>query len=187
MANAILTTTISGDIRPVGMPQQALTAILINGIYQLSYTRNFDNLAPSLASAIVPGAAILTGSPDAQSLLLSSTLVDLNDDSAPQDLFTVDVDVIVFVVYRIVIRNASTSLTTASVSFGWNDPTYNNVVANATYTELTGPTLETSIFPKAGAQQGGSESIFRLQVNTEQGAPATAIIDVFGYTSTSNG
>lgn len=180
MANAILTSTIAPRQFP-DMPAQALVAILSNNVYVLTYDRNFDNLAPSLASAITPGAALLTGSASAQSLLLASAAVDFDDDSAPQDLFSIPVEVIDFFVYRIVIRNVSTNLTTASISFGYNDPAYNDVIADATYTELTGPTLETAVFPKAGAQKGGSEGIFRMLVNTAQGGAATGIVDVFGY------
>lgn len=182
MANAILTTTIAPQQFP-DMPRQALVAILTNGVYQLTYERTFDNLAPSLASAIVPGAALLQASPLAQSLLLKSVAVDFNDDSAEQELYDVPIG-FELTVYRLVIRNASTSLTTASISFGYVDPTYADVVADATYTELTGPTLETSVFPKAGALisgRGSGGNTLSMLVNTAQGAPATGIVDIFGY------
>ncbi|MEK6282045.1 MAG: DUF2341 domain-containing protein [Acidobacteriota bacterium] len=83
------------------------------------------------------------------------------------------------VITKVVIRNASTSLTTASISFGWNSAAFDNVIANATHTELTGSTLYTVLNAKVGAAVGAAEGVFKVQANTLQGATAT--IDVFGY------
>lgn len=179
MANAILTTPISGSIAPEGMPRQALIAILTNGIYQLSYERDFDGLAPSLASGVVAGSPLIGGD-TGQAVKLASVVVDFNDDSAAQALYEVPEDFI-FILYRVDIRNASVSLTTASVSFGFNDATFDNVIANATYTALTGPTLYTTVFPKVGATVGVGGDVFSILVNTAEGSPATGIIDVLGY------
>lgn len=179
MANAILTTTIFGEVAPAGMPPQALIAILNGSVYQLSYERNFDGLAPSLASAIVAGAA-LQASASAQPVLLASIAVDFNDDSAAQELYTVP-EGFIFIPYRLDLRNASVSLTTASVSFGFNDPDFDDVIADGTYTALTGPTLYQTVFPDAGATIGEAGDVLSMLVNTEQGAAATGVVDVLGY------
>jgi hypothetical protein len=85
------------------------------------------------------------------------------------------------VVTKVVIRTASTSLTTASVSFGWNSASFNDVIANATHTELTGSTLYTILSPKVGAKLGAAADVFKVLANTQQGGAATVTIDVFGF------
>jgi hypothetical protein len=86
------------------------------------------------------------------------------------------------VITRVAVRNASTSLTTASYSFGWNSATFNDVIANGTRPELTGATLYTVIVAKVGATVGTSTGTFKVLMNTLQGGAATTTIDVFGYT-----
>lgn len=78
-------------------------------------------------------------------------------------------------------RAASTSLTTASWSFGFNSGTSNDVVANATHTELTGSTLYTILDAKAGSARGAAADVLRIRVNTAQGGAATMTVDVFGF------
>lgn len=85
------------------------------------------------------------------------------------------------IITKVVVRNASTSLTTASYSFGWNSATFNDVVANAVHTELTGATLYTSLPAKAGSAAGAAAGTFKVLMNTLQGGAATTTIDVFGY------
>lgn len=85
------------------------------------------------------------------------------------------------VITKVVVRNASTSLTTASYSFGWTSAAFSDVIANATHTELTGATLFTILPAKAGAKLGASTNIFKVLMNTLQGGAATTTIDVFGY------
>lgn len=86
------------------------------------------------------------------------------------------------VITKVVMRNASTSLTTASYSFGWTGAAFADVIANATHTELTGATLYTLLFAKAGSTLGTSTGTFKVLMNTLQGGAATTTIDVFGYT-----
>ncbi len=181
MSNAILTSPLQngGTDEAVGMPNQALVAILTNGVYQLSYERSFDGLAPSLASAVVAGSA-LQASPDGQAVkLATSGAIDLNT-AAATTLYTCPAG-FQAIIRRIILRNASVSLTTVAISFGWNSASFNDVVANSTYTALTGATLYSEILPKAGAAVGVAAGTFKVIVNTPQGAAATAIIDVFGY------
>lgn len=86
------------------------------------------------------------------------------------------------VVTRVVVRNCSTSMTTASYSFGWEAVTFANVIANATHTELTGAPLYTILGAKTGATVGTSTQTFNVLMNTLQGGAATCTISTFGYT-----
>lgn len=86
------------------------------------------------------------------------------------------------VVTRVAVRNCSTSMTTASYSFGWEAVTFANVIANATHTELTGATLYTVLGAKTGSTVGTSTGTFNVLMNTLQGGAATCTMDVFGYT-----
>ena len=105
--------------------------------------------------------------------------VDMNIDTA-QTLFVVPTGK-TCVISHVVIRNASISLTTASYSFGFTGAAYNDVIANATHTELTGATLATILSAKAGAKMGVAAALFSVIMNTKQGAAATTTMDVFGY------
>lgn len=85
------------------------------------------------------------------------------------------------IVTHVVVRNASTSLTTASYSFGFNSATFNDVIANATHTELTGATLYTVLIAKVGATRGAAGDTFKVLMNTLQGGAATTTMEVFGF------
>jgi len=85
------------------------------------------------------------------------------------------------IINSVVIYGADTSLTTASYSFGYNDPDYDNVIANATHTELVDATVLVRLPAKAGAKIGVSGDQFKIIANTVQGAAATVSIDVLGY------
>lgn len=114
------------------------------------------------------------------SLRLASVAgVDMNTATATT-LFTVPAGVSC-IIERVVVRNASTSLTTASYSFGFNSATYNNVIADATHTELTGSTLYTILSAKIGATRGAAADVFKVLMNILQGGVATTTIDVYGY------
>lgn len=112
-------------------------------------------------------------------LLSSTSSVDMNTATATT-LFTVPVG-LSCIVTHVVVRNASTSLTTASYSFGFNSASYNDNIANAAHTELTGSTLYTVLTAKAGATRGAAGDLFKVLMNTLQGGAATTTIDVFGY------
>lgn len=116
---------------------------------------------------------------NAITLLSSTSSVDMNTATATT-LFTVPTGKSC-VVTHVVVRNASTSLTTASYSFGFNSASFNDVIANATHTELTGATLYTVLSAKTGATRGVAADLFKVLMNTLQGGAATTTIDVFGY------
>jgi hypothetical protein len=127
--------------------------------------------AENLFKAILPFTA--------ETLLKTTGGVNLNT-STPTTLYQVPVGFTCFIT-KVVIRNASTSLTLASYSFGSNSASYNDVIADATHTELTGNTLYTVLLPKIGAASPSLTNPFKIKVNTLQGAAATVTIDVFGY------
>jgi hypothetical protein len=105
--------------------------------------------------------------------------VDLNT-ATNQLLYTVPTGK-TCVITRICQRNASISLTTNSHSIGWTSAAYADVVANATHTGLTGPTLAAwLVLIVAGIKMGTAGQPLYLKNNTNQGAAATASFDVFG-------
>lgn len=120
-----------------------------------------------------------TGSTLGADVLLSSTAgVDLNTATATT-LFTCPASS-TCAITKVLITAASTSLTTASISFGWNSASFNDVIANATHTELTGSTLYTVLNAKVGAKLGAAADTFKVLANTLQGGAATVTIKVFG-------
>lgn len=116
---------------------------------------------------------------NALTLLGSTASVDMNTATATT-LYTVPPGKSC-IISHVVVRAASTSLTTASYSFGFNSASFNDVIANATHTELTGSTLYTILSAKAGATRGAAGDAFKVLMNTLQGGAATTTIDVFGY------
>lgn len=116
---------------------------------------------------------------NAITLLATVAGVDMNT-ATPQALYTVPVGKSA-IIDHVVVRLASISLTTASYSFGWTSATFNDVIADATHTSLTGNTLYSIIPAKVGALVGVAGAVFKIILNVLQGAPATVTIDVFGY------
>jgi len=83
------------------------------------------------------------------------------------------------VINHVVVRAASTSLTTANYGFGF-DAGGSDVITAATHTELTGSTLYTRLEAKAGAKLGAAADVFGVKCGTPQGGAATVTIDVYG-------
>lgn len=119
---------------------------------------------------------------NAITLLSRATNVDMNTGTE-QPLYYAPAGQSVIITH-VVPRNPSTSLTTVSWSIGWNSGSSNDVIANATHTELTGSTLYTPIPAKNGAKVGvgNNQDVLRLKCNTNQGSAATCDFDIFGYT-----
>lgn len=120
-----------------------------------------------------------------ETLLATVAGVNLNSATA-NTLYTVPASVNGIavngcVITKVVHRNASTSLTTASWSVGFNSASFNDVIADATHTELTGSTLYTRLVAKAGATRGVAGDVLKLLANTLQGGAATITVDIFGY------
>jgi hypothetical protein len=110
-----------------------------------------------------------------------ATVADVDmDTSTATTLYTVPSGKLALITH-VVVRNASTSLDTASYSFGFNATDFNDVIANATHTELTGNTLYSLLSAKVGAKVGVAADILKVVMNTEQGGAATTTIDVYGY------
>lgn len=110
--------------------------------------------------------------------LATNALVDLNTATATT-LYTVPAAKSA-IITKVIVRLASTSLSTASVSFGFNSTSFNDVIANATHTELTGATLYTVLLAKVGSKIGVAADTLKVLCNTLQGGAATATIDVYG-------
>lgn len=111
--------------------------------------------------------------------LSSTSSVDMNTATATT-LYTVPTGKSCIITH-VIVRNASTSLTTASYSLGFNSAAFNNVIADATHTELTGSTLYTVLIAKAGATRGVAADTFKVLMNILQGGAATTTMDVYGY------
>lgn len=125
------------------------------------------------------GSIVWPGKLSQERLLQSTPTVNMNTATATT-LFTNPTGR-TCVITKVVVRNASTSLTTASYSFGWTSAAFNDVIANATHTELTGSTLQTILIPIAGQKLGPSAGTFKVLMNTLQGGAATASMDAYGY------
>lgn len=132
-----------------------------------------DGLTLTLTSPKLPNGGELR-----ESMLSTTTLINMNS-GATQVLYTCPTGK-TCVVTKVIVRNASASLTTASYSFQWN--TADDVIVNATHTELTSSTLYTQLLPKVGAAVGSTGATFDVLMNTLQGSGATTTMDVFGYT-----
>lgn len=105
--------------------------------------------------------------------------IDLNSDVA-QVLLTVPVSNI-FIPTRLIVRNASASVTTATFSVGFTPVGYGDVVADSGYSELVDSTLATVVAPKKGAKIGAAGDTLKLIANTLEGSALTVTIDLFGY------
>lgn len=112
-------------------------------------------------------------------LLASVPAVDMNSGTATT-LYTVPVGKSAVIAY-IIVRLASVSLTTVSFSVGFTSAAFNDVLATATHTELTGNTLYTILPAKAGALIGVAGAVLKLLDNVLEGGAATVTIEVFGY------
>jgi len=149
--------------------------------YSVENCRVIDNTSAAVLNTInyERGRVVWPGKLSNEILLQSTKTVDMNTATATT-LFTNSTGR-TCVITKVIVRNASTSLTTASYSFGWNSAAFDDVIANATHTELTGSTLQTILLPKAGQKLGASAGTFKVLMNTLQGGAATATMDVYGY------
>ena len=112
--------------------------------------------------------------------LASVPLVDMNLASA-QPLYVVPSG-FSCAITGVVFRNCSGSLSTASVSFGF-DSGATNVISTATHTGLTDATHQDIALPAAGAVVGvaGTNGTFSCIDSILQSAAMTVTLDIFGY------
>lgn len=113
----------------------------------------------------------------ATALIARVTGVDVNT-ATKQALYTVPTGK-TLIVTGIVVRNVSTSLTTASFGFGFN-ANADDVLASEVWTELTGSTLYTCKLPKEGAIVGAASDVLGSKCTINQGAAATVTIEIYG-------
>jgi hypothetical protein len=137
--------------------------------------------AVALSAGTTPSAYLFAGPPIAmgERLLVLDASVNMNTATAVT-LYTVPAGR-TCVITKLVYRAPSTSLTTVSWSVGFNSTPFDNVLANATHTELTGSGLYTVLVPKIGAALGAAAGVLKHKNNTLQGGAATAQCDVYGY------
>lgn len=135
----------------------------------------------ALGGGTTPAAIIWNPpSPLVEKLIAIKRGINMNSSGGTTDL-VYGITGLTFYCTRIVCKNASTSLTTASWSIGQNSTSFDDVIANATHTELTGNTLYTILLPKVGATELAVGGTLKLKVNTPQGSAATMDVDVYGY------
>jgi hypothetical protein len=133
---------------------------------------------PSLASAIARGS-IIQPDPRGCPVLLAKDFVVNGALGTKQNIFTVPAG-FSCIPTLIVLKEASVSLATLSISFGFNAAAA-NVIANATHTGLTGPTLAKNLVPIAAAYTFGvAGDAFGVIANTPQD-PSNVTVDVVGY------
>ncbi len=115
-------------------------------------------------------------------MLLSSTALNMNATNGTETtLYTVPTGV-TMVPTKVVLRNCSGNLTTASWSVGFNAGTDNDFRANATSTGVTGATLAYIYYGiTTGVKVGAAAAVFAFILNTTQGGAMTATMDVYGY------
>ena len=128
--------------------------------------------APALPTTITSGGA------SAIEGRLASVSANLNV-TTKTTLYTVPASKVAYIT-KVVVRDASTDLTTAEFGFGY-DAGATDVIAHAAHTGLTGPTLYEVIPAKVGALEGAAAAVLGIKCSTAQGAAATAVVDVFGY------
>jgi hypothetical protein len=115
-----------------------------------------------------------------ESLQAFNVSVDMNEATkARQPLFTVPADVIC-IVTKVIIRDPSVSLDTASISFGYN-AAGNDLIADGKHTTLTTATSFVLVHVNTGGIIGNAGDVLAMVVNTKQNAVATAIVDVSAY------
>jgi hypothetical protein len=106
--------------------------------------------------------------------------LDLNTAGGIQELFTLPASMYCIVTH-VILSHASTSLTTAEWSFGWNADG-DDVVARSLYSSLTNATVVAVARPFSGAKLGTPADTFRYKCWVAQGAAATVRAAIFGYT-----
>lgn len=115
---------------------------------------------------------------NADTLLATVDSIDLNA-LAETTLYTCPVGFIC-VITKVVLRNLSGALATASISFGWDTGDADDVIANGVRA-LTGATNYEIIGAKSDAVRGIAGGTFKIDVNTAEGGALTGSVDVFGY------
>lgn len=116
----------------------------------------------------------------AETLLASVAALNL-DSVAENTLFTVPAGK-TCIITKVVMRLATGAglPVGASISFGFNAGTSDDVIANAVRV-LTAATKYIIISAKNDAAIGVAAGLFALSVNIAEGAAMTVTIDVFGY------
>lgn len=163
----------SGSVAGQGTPQAAAG-------FGSGFPWDEGHFAIALESGTTPSAFIFNPPISmGERLLVKNKSLNMNTGTAIT-LYTVPTGR-TCVITKFIFRDPTASLTTVSFSVGWNSASFNNVLANATHTELTGSGLYTLLFPKIGAATGAAAGILKLLNNTLQGSGATLFCEIYGY------
>lgn len=149
------------------------TGSLVKGT---SPTLTTPDIGVATATSVTFAAAV-GGGVVAEQRLSTTASVNLNVNTKTT-LYTVPAGK-TLIVTKVVVRAASTSLTTAEFGLGFN-ANADDVIAVAIHSELTGATLFTLIPPKNGAIRGAAADVFGVRCNVVQGGAATCTIEVWG-------
>lgn len=178
----LLYTSGGAPVQLPAVPTSQSGVYTIGGIIASGLTSTTAGVTDSVDKRFVTDAELtaleqVTGQLT-ESLLATVTGVDLNT-ATPSTLYTVPAGK-TCIITKMIFSAPSTSLTTAAWSVGFNSAAFNDVLANATHTELTGATLYTILFPKVGAKMGAAADVLKLLTNVLQGGAATVTVRVFG-------
>lgn len=179
-ANNFLTAVSAAGVISKAQPAAANLSNGVTGSGAVVLTNTPTLITPVLGTATATSVTVTNGPLLNEGRL--STIAAVNMNTATATVLYTSPTGLSTLITKVVVRNCSTSMTTASYSFGWEAVTFANVIANATHTELTGATLYTRLNAKTGATVGTSTGTFNVLLNTLQGGAATCTIDVFGYT-----
>jgi len=167
------------DIKPVTVSGLALSTL---GVTDDVDTRFMLDIEQTALQLLRPIAATLDAFTDSGALLIRlahETAVDLN--AVPASVLLTVPALTSYVITHIIIREASTSLTTVEFSIGWTTPAFADVIANAGHAELIDATGVIILIPIAGAMVGAAADELTLLCNVLQGAPATVTVDIYGF------
>lgn len=166
------------ELHVEGQDIESLTTQNITDYLNKRFVTDAQRTALTSLTPVASGLVTLAGE-TIEKRLANVSAVDLNTTD-PTALYTVPTGKNAFIT-KIIVRDASISLDTASYSFGFNSATYNDVIADATHVELADGTVYTVLTPKVGAKFGTPADVLNILPNIAQGAAATVTVDVFGY------
>lgn len=129
-------------------------------------------------SASVSRAALEFGYPNGLEHLVSTATIDLDTNGSTQ-IFSVGPG-LTFIPTKFIIRAASATPTTSTMSFGFNIGV-DDVVGADTYEELTSNAVFTPVYPMTGAAIGSGGSQLSVKVANQEASTTNVTIDVFGY------
>lgn len=167
----------TGNATPGTIILQTSTPISSGAAEQTLATRM--TVATSAVTVTVPIHDSIAGGTFVEQKLITVASVDMNTATATT-LYTCPTGK-TCVITKVIVRNASTNLTTVSASFGWTATAYTDWSPTLTFGALSTSANFRLVSPISGAIVGASTGIFKTLNNVLQGSAATTTMDVFGY------